>query len=109
MEMSVDDVGGVTRIGLTGKLDIAGAEAIDVKFTAAVTHNTRVAVDLSAVDYIASMGIRILVMAGKAAARRGGKLVLFGASEQVAKVLSVAGVTEIIPLVRDWDEAVAVA
>lgn len=107
MNMTVDDTNGITRIILDGQLDIKGAQAIEVQFTAIATHHDRVIVDLNTVDYIASMGIRLLVLAGKAIARRSGKLVMFGASDAVAKVLTTSGVTEIIPLLDSWDAAVA--
>ncbi|HIJ37454.1 MAG TPA: STAS domain-containing protein [Rhodospirillaceae bacterium] len=107
MDMTVEDNGGIFQITLAGKLDAKGAEAIELKFTASVSNKDRVAVSLTAVDYIASIGIRILVMAGKTLARRGGKLVLFGAPETVSKVLTAAGLTEIVPLVDSWDQAVA--
>ena len=105
MDMTIDEHDGITRISLVGKLDIVGAEIIDVKFSAAASHASKAAVDLSGVDYIASMGIRVLVMAGKSVARRGGKIVLFGVSDAVTKVLSAAGLTEIIPVVTDWNSA----
>ena len=107
MNMTVEELNGISRIALVGKLDAQGAEAVELQFTAITGHRDRVAIDLGAVEYIASMGIRILVMAGKTMARRGGKLVLFGASEAVAKVLTASGLTEIMPLVGAWDAAVA--
>ncbi len=103
----MEEVDGVCRIVLNGKLDAKGAEAIELHFTAAVANRSRVAVDLTAVDYIASIGIRILVLAGKTVARRSGKLVMFGASEPVAKVLTASGLTEIVPLLDSRDAAVA--
>ena len=107
MNLTIEEVDGICRIALTGKLDSKGAEAIDVRFTAATANKDRVMVDLTAVDYIASIGIRVMVLAGKTVARRGGKLVLFGAASFVAKVLTASGLTEIVPLLDSKDAAVA--
>ncbi len=105
MEMIVRDEDGLTRIVLVGKLDIKGAEEIDLKMSAVASAKPRVAIDLIEVDYVASMGIRTLMMTGRAVANRGNKLVIFGAGENVHKVLTTAGVDEVIPLAPDWDAA----
>jgi anti-anti-sigma factor len=107
MDMSVQDDNGVTRIVLVGKLDLKGAEAIDIRFNALAGTRPRVAIDLTDVDFMASMGVRILVMSGKASAQRGNKIVLFGAREPVAKVITTSGLDQIIPLAEDWDSACA--
>jgi anti-sigma B factor antagonist len=108
MDMAIQDQDGVTRIVLVGKLDIMGAEQIDLKFSAIASARPRVGIDLTGVDYIASMGIRTLVMSGRAAALRGNKIVIFGACDTVRKVITTSGLDEIIPLAEDWDEARAV-
>jgi anti-anti-sigma factor len=105
MDMNVEEIDGVTRITLAGKLDVKGAEAIDLRFTAIAGVRPKVAVDLSAVDFMASMGIRMLVMAGKAAARRSNKLAVFGASEPVAKVITTSGLDQIVLMASDWGTA----
>jgi anti-anti-sigma factor len=107
MNMTLVESEDIRTVVLEGKLDIKGAQAIEVRFAAVTASRDKVAVDLTAVDYIASIGIRILVMAAKAASRRGGRIVLFGASEPVSKVLGAAGLTEIVPLVGNRDSAMA--
>ncbi len=105
MDMTVDEVDGITRITLVGMLDAKGASVVEVRFSAVAASHPKVAVDLSGVGYLASIGIRMLVMAGKAAAGRGGKLALFGASEPVAKVIGASGLDLIVPLASDWNAA----
>lgn len=46
-------------------------------------------------------------MSGKVSALRGNKIVLFGACEPVAKVITTSGLDQIIPLAEDWDSACA--
>ena len=105
MEMSFQDDGGLTRIVLVGKLDLKGADMIDLRFSAIAGTRPRVAIDLTNVDFIASMGVRILVMNGKVSAQKGNRIVLFGSSEPVHKVITTSGLDQIIPLVEDWDTA----
>ena len=62
-------------------------------------------VDMAGVDFIASIGIRHLVMAAKAVARGAGKLVLLDPNPMVTEVLVVAGLDQLLPIVRSEDEA----
>ena len=58
-----------------------------------------VVVDLSEVTFLASIGIRHLVSATKALARKGGKLVLVNPTDAVKEVLVTSGVTDLMPIV----------
>jgi anti-anti-sigma factor len=64
-------------------------------------------VDMSGVSFIASIGIRHLVSAAKALSRRKGLLVLLNPTDMVAEVLTVSGLTSLLPIVRSDSEAVA--
>ena len=59
-------------IKISGRLDILGTQEIATKFAAlACTENRRVIVDLTAVSFLASIGIRELITNAKALQRRG--------------------------------------
>lgn len=108
MDMVVEEQDGLTRIVLVGQLDIKGAQEVDLRFNAVASTRAKVAIDLTGVDYMASMGIRMLVMSGKASAQRGHKIALFGACEPVGKVITTSGLDQIIPLADDWAAAVTI-
>jgi anti-anti-sigma factor len=55
-------------------------------------------VDMSGVTFIASIGLRHLVMAAKAVVRRGGSLKLVNPNPAVAEVIAAAGLAEILPI-----------
>jgi anti-anti-sigma factor len=95
------------RISISERLDVAGTEAIAVKFAAlAASSPRRVLVDLTGVSFLASMGIRALVTNAKAQQLRGGRLVLFvGANSAVAKTLETTGIDTLIPMFTDAAEA----
>lgn len=95
------------RISLSGRLDIQGTEAISGKFTAlSSTAKKQVIVDLTAVSFLASMGIRELISNAKALQRRGGKMVLFvGDNALVAKILETTNINELLPMFTDAAEA----
>ncbi len=108
MEMQVTEIAPQTiRVTLTGRLDMAGAEKIDLGFSAVAGANRRIMVDLSAVTFLASIGIRTLLVGAKTVLRRGGKLVLLNPLPDVEEVLEVTGVTDLMPVARN--EAAALA
>ena len=94
-------------ISLNGRLDIQGTDAVGTKFAilaASTAH--RIVVDLTGVDFLASIGIRSLVTNAKAQQQRGGRMVLFvGDNAQAAKVLSTTGIDTLIPMYTDATEA----
>jgi len=99
--------GGIYRIALDGSLDMAGAMMIDPHFAMVTEKEKRLIVDISGVDFLASIGIRVLVLAAKGIAERGGRMAVYGAQEAPAKVLKSTGVDQIVKLVDD--EAAAIA
>lgn len=93
---------GITRIALTGRLDVAGTQQIDLKLnTLTGTKKAAIIVDLSGVNFIASIGIRALLSSARGQAGRGGKMVLLGAQPAVRGVLETTGIAGLIPLFDD--------
>jgi anti-anti-sigma factor len=100
MQFTISDGTGTTaKIGLVGKLDIAGAEVIALPLATLAGGKKGLVVDLSGVTFLASIGIRHLVLATKALARKGGKLVLVNPTDAVREVLVTSGVTDLMPIV----------
>ena len=63
MGVTVDEVKGIRRVSLSGRLDADGLEVVEDDFAAAVAEGPDVIVDLSEVPFLASLGIRMLVTA----------------------------------------------
>ena len=98
---------GIVKVNLAGRLDLAGAQAIDMKFTAlTATRNAPFLVDLSDVSFLASLGMRTLLSSAKAVSMRGGLMVLYNPQPNVLEVLEASGVTSLIPTFHDLDEAI---
>jgi anti-anti-sigma factor len=108
MEMNIEEIpGGTTLVVLRGRLDVAGAGAIELKFNATAGARKAVVVDMSGVSFVASMGMRLLLLVGKTMAARGGKMALLSPLPEVASVLHTAGIDSIIPICNTRDAAVA--
>jgi anti-anti-sigma factor len=106
MEWTVVDLeNGLTRLVVSGRMDIEGSLAVDPVFAQVAEEKTKVVADISNLTFLASLGLRTLVRSCKTLAAKGGNLVLLGAQPGVEKVLKTSGVNTIIPLVADMGEA----
>ena len=89
----------IRMIKLIGKMDIIGVGQIETKFAGYCGgEKARVIIDLSEVDFLASIGIRLLTLTAKSIASRGGKMVLLSPTAEVQRVLDVTGIPAIIPI-----------
>jgi anti-sigma B factor antagonist len=100
--------GGVRLIKLNGRLDLNGTYSVEVQF---VRHcqgeKVRVIVDLSEVSFLSSVGIPMLVNTAKSVMDRGGTMALLRPNENVAKVLELVGVSQVIKTYDDLNTALA--
>jgi anti-sigma B factor antagonist len=108
MDMSVDDLaGGISKVVLRGRFDTTGAVIVELPFNKLVTEKRKIIVDLSAVTFLASYGIRVLLVGAKIVNGKGGNLVILCPDNNVAKVLKTAGMDALIPIHQS--EAAAIA
>lgn len=108
MQISSEEMpGGITRVELDGRLDIAGAAAIDLKMNIIAGSAKKLLIDLQKVAFLGSMGLRSIVIPARSVTGRGGKVVLFAPNEMVESVLKTAGIDTLIPVSHDLDAAIA--
>jgi anti-anti-sigma factor len=108
MDMQVADIAsGAVMVTLRGRLDITGAAKIDLPFNTVIGSTRGVVVDMSEVTFLASIGIRTLVLGAKQLRRRGGNLVLLNPHPEAEKVLDLTGITDILVISRDEASAIA--
>jgi anti-sigma B factor antagonist len=97
---------GIRLIKLIGKLDIAGVSQIETPFAEYCTGDgVRIIVDISGVDFLASIGIRLLTLTAKSVMDRGGRMVLLNPIPDVQHVLEVTGIPAIIPIYSHLESA----
>lgn len=109
MKLSYEDrADGVRLIRLSGRLDLEGSHQIDLKFATLTALDQRtVVVDLSEVDFLASLGLASLVKGARTLGARGGRMLLAGPQENVAKMLDAAQIGRVIPVFDDVALALA--
>jgi len=108
MEMTVEELpNGVTKAALKGRMDIEGAQAVDVRFNVLAGAKRKLVVDLRELDFIASMGLRTLMVCARTITSKGGKIAFANAQPNVLKVLSSSGIGEVVSVNPTLDAAVA--
>ncbi len=107
MELKIVQTGPtVTRIALSGKLDVEGEGQIGDEFRRIVDGTrSNVLVDLSQVIYLASLGIRLLFAAAKSLAAAGKKVVVINPQPMVKDTLLNSGTVKLIPIAEDEEDA----
>ncbi|HVK33412.1 MAG TPA: STAS domain-containing protein [Burkholderiaceae bacterium] len=107
MELQISELPGqITCVRLQGRLDAPGADRAGTPLTAAIVARGRPAlIDLAGVEFIASLGIRLLISVARGLHTKGERLVLFGARPLVGEVLEQAAIDQIIDVVATEDEA----
>lgn len=100
VQISVSPIGEqLVKIVLSGRLDTQGAERVETSFTAAlVPGGNNAVVDLSQVEFVTSMGIRMFVAVARSLKMRQARMALFGAQEQCAQVFEAVSLNKIIPI-----------
>jgi anti-sigma B factor antagonist len=108
MEWNLVDIGnGIALVELTGRMDVQGALKADPAFSEIADKNERVIVDMSRLDFLASLGIRTLVTTSKTLRGKNGNMVLLSPQANVEQVLRSSGIDTIIPIASDRAQAEA--
>ena len=102
----VEENDALTHIALSGRLDATGVGAIDLKFTSHTAARKRPAlVDLSQVEFLASLGIGMLVRAAQALRAHGAAMVLIAPQGPVEETLRVSMLDRVVGIAADREEA----
>lgn len=107
-QSEIADVGGVRQVTFSGRLDSATygdcEKSLQNLFD---SPGTRAMIDFSALVYISSAGLRVVLMAAKRAKQNKGRLVLYGMQPHVQEVFEISGFMKILEVVNDCDAALA--
>ncbi len=112
MNLDFQDIDDRLRhVQITGRMDSAGIDQISTKLAAlTATASKRLVLDLRGVDFLASLGIRLVLQNAKAQTARGGKCVLLvAANSVVAETLQTAGIPSLVSMFTEAADATAAA
>jgi anti-sigma B factor antagonist len=107
LELSSYREADVTVVAATGDLDIVTSPRLDGSLTEARRASGNVILDLSAVDFMDTSCLAVIVGHWKKLAARGGMLALAGARYRYTKTLWITGLADRLPMFETVAEAVA--
>ena len=95
MIISQESNGGKLTIALSGRLDTTTAPELEETLKNALDGVTELEMDLKALEYISSAGLRVLLAAQKVMNKQGSMVVL-NANESIMEIFEVTGFTDIL-------------
>jgi anti-sigma B factor antagonist len=99
---------GVLDVVLEGRLDTPGVEAIETKLTnAIVPRGGHAILDLSQVEFVGSMGIRMFMAIAHGLSRRKHMLVLYAPRPLVRAAFDTVSLNSLVPVAADRAAALA--
>ena len=106
MRIITHDDGRCLTLRLVGELDHAAAQTVMPGIEDAVEEYLprRCVLDLTGVSFMDSSGIAVILKTDRLLRQTGGVLALSGVPGQVRRVLDVAGLTKIVPVLDDRDK-----
>ncbi len=108
MDVTITDADGFTKAKLSGRLDTANVNEVELSFTSGIVRRAKdTLVDLTEVSFIASLGIRMLLTVARSLGRNRAQFALFGAAPVVMEILEATAISEIIPVFGTEAEAIA--
>jgi len=111
MKMEIADTAdGLVNVTLVGRLDTPGVDRIEPHLVASlVPRGARAIVDLSRLEFVSSMGLRMFITIARDLARNNGKLVLYSPQPWVNVIFTTAALHSIIPVHPDAASAALTA
>lgn len=106
MRIITHDDGRCLTLRLVGELDHAAAQTVMPGIEDAVEEYLprRCVLDLTGVSFMDSSGIAVILKTDHLLRQTGGALALSGVPGQVRRVLDVAGLTKIVPVLDDREK-----
>lgn len=107
MEINQTVVDNVTIIAVSGKIDAITSNDLEIAINDQIyQNNNKIVIDLTEVNYISSIGLRILLIALKKVKLRQGDLKLASLQPFVREVFDTTGLTKIISIYPNQEEAI---
>jgi len=92
---------------MAGSLDSATSPEAQKSLDAVLVSAKKVVLDFSALDYISSAGLRVLLGAAKKLKASGGTLRIFGLNQSVREVFEISGFSGILAVFPSEGEALS--
>lgn len=95
------------ELQLDGEFDLWNVERLQAVLQRVAREHDAVLVGLERCEFVDSTGIALFLQVRRQLEEKGGRLVLYGCSEQVQRIFTVAGLTDAGIVFGSRDEAIA--
>lgn len=125
-QVAIKIVGGIWEVIVSGRLDSASASTFEQSllhlsvsaadggnahnpyaYDGGVPRTQKILLDLTAVNYVASAGLRVVLLLAKRTKQSQGALVLYGLQPSVRDVFAISGFLKILEVAESRDDAIA--
>jgi anti-sigma B factor antagonist len=107
MGVIIKSVKGVTVMELAGSLDGKTAPEVQKHVIAGAEGQDKVILDMTAVNYVSSAGLRVLLLLYRQLKAKGGKIALVGTSEEIKDVMSNTGLINFFLIADSLESGIA--
>jgi anti-anti-sigma factor len=106
LDVTTSTIANLTVVRPVGRIDSTTARDFEESLLSAIQNLSNTAiVDLSAVTYVSSAGLRVFLIGAKKAKERGGALTICSAEPHVREVFDVTGFSSLLGLHATLEEA----
>jgi anti-anti-sigma factor len=108
MEITSEKIGAVFAIQLAGRLDAQTSKAVEEQLLSLIEGGERILVlDLSQLDYISSVGLRVFMLTAKRLKSVNGRMTMCALPPAVQQIFDIAGFSSMFRIFPTQAEAVA--
>ncbi len=99
MTITKTEENGKLTLAIEGRLDTTTAPQLQEVLVPAFDESKEITLDFKEVIYVASAGLRVLLMGQKQAKKTGGTMAVTGVSEEVMEVFEMTGFADMLTIV----------
>ena len=108
MQFNEERTGKFYVLNVSGRLDASTSSSFDEKLTSIIDSGEKnLLINFKELDYISSMGLRVLLQAAKKLKANQGSISLCEMKENILEVFDIAGFTQVFQIYKTYNEAVA--
>lgn len=108
MKITITEQDDISIIEIEGDIDSKTSSQFEAGAKEAATKHTKIAINLTAVEYMSSAGLRVLLMVYRNIKAENGRVVLVGVSEEIQDVMSTTGFINFFTIVATLEEALTI-
>jgi anti-anti-sigma factor len=107
MEATESRDGGTTTLRISGRVDGSVSKLLEQRVQDIVSRDEHVIVDLAAMSYVSSAGLRCFIILAKHARAKQKAIALVALQDEVAEIFEISGLLALFKVYGTVDDAVA--